>query len=238
MKKKLFFGSVAVFALVFAYLFGKNIQIGPDPALAGLETEINAVAGEVSGDKNEIFPDDLIYGAKEKPAVTLIEYASFTCPHCAHLHQTVMRTLKKDYATSDNVAIIYRDFPLDGAALKAAQLSLCEKSKQGGFVDLLYAKQQEWTRIKTKEELYEKLYKIAKIGGLSQEKAKDCMDSVPLRDKILEKQRHGDKMFAITATPTLILNGEKIPSNIQYDVLKKKIETMIKARTASPEANK
>ncbi len=213
--KRIALGVAGAAILAFAFGFGKFVDVTTLEVFADSKMPVGDKNSANNPEANKIFSDDFIVGADPKNAVVkIIEYASFTCPHCAHFNENIAIKLKEKYKNSKEVTFIYRDFPLDGAALLASQLANCSVEKRGGFTDLLYAKQAEWTKAKTPEELKNFLFGYAKTGGLSKEKAEICFQSEDLKKTILEKQQHADKVFKITGTPTVIVNGENVKTEL------------------------
>ena len=150
-KKYLLLGTAAAL-LIGAFIFGRAIDI---PAPGGMQTA-EASDNALSNAKSvEIFETDLIIGQTENPIVTLIEYGSLTCPHCADFHNTIGKKLKEKYKDA-SVRFIYRDYPLDGYALNAAKLARCDNDKRGSFIDVLYAQQKQWAK-GSKEDLIKNL---------------------------------------------------------------------------------
>ena len=103
--------------------------------------------------------------------ITIIEYASFTCPHCASFHKNVFPSLRKNYIETGKVKFIYREVYFDGPGLWAALLARCGGAKKYfGISDLLYSKQREWTKGDGGAAIAQNLYKIGRIAGLDQSK--------------------------------------------------------------------
>src|SRR6478752_8145503 len=130
-------GIVAVAAIAAGVYFGTR------PSSPGSAP----VAVAATPDKASLLavqPGDHVLG-DAKAAITVIEYASFTCPHCAHFSVTVLPEVKKKWIDSGKVKLIYRDFPLDQTALKAAQLAECAgKDKYFGVIDMTFETQPKW----------------------------------------------------------------------------------------------
>lgn len=156
--------------------------------------------------KVEISPDDFILGKPDAP-VTIVEYASLTCPHCANFHNVVLPTIQKDYIDKGLVRLIYRDFPLDNLALTAAVVSRCAgRDRYFSFIGAFYKSQDKWARDSNPMAA---ISRIARLGGMSQAEFNACLENQPLIDKVLEQRLDADKTFGVNSTPTLIINGEK-----------------------------
>ena len=221
-KKYLLLGTAAIL-LIGAFVFGKMIDIPNRDNGVAVAQEISS--GQEKSSAVEIFADDMILGNQDKNAkVTIIEYASMTCPHCAAFHNGVGQKLYENYVKTNKVRFIYRDFPLDGAALKAAQLAWCDASKRKAFTDILYKKQAEWTKGATRGDVVQNLEAIGKMGGLSSDKMKECLFSKTLEEQIIARQKHGAENFTIKATPTIFVNGKAFEGETSYEDLQKYID--------------
>jgi|GEM_PF-879236 len=233
--------AIAAFLLIGAYFIGQAIDINETynheahAEKNDQNTQEQAQAplkkGEIiAKDFNKRFDSDYIQGdASDKPVVTLIEYGSLTCPHCAHFHQNTLLPLKTPFIIGKKIQYIYRDYPLDGAALKASLLAKCDITKRSAFIDLLYKKQAEWTRGESIADIEKNLVMLGKMGGLPAEKAKACLNDKEEIKKILTVQKQSNTLFDITATPTIIVNNEKFTGGIDKDSLKNILDHLLKS---------
>jgi len=172
--------------------------------------------------------DDMVMGAANAP-VTIIEYASLTCPHCAHFNETTFPQLKAQYIDKGLVKYIYRDFPLDRMALTASEIARCAgPERYFGFVDAIFRQQASWTSGSSANEITENLKRLARLGGLSTPAADVCLNDKALQDKILAQSLQGEKEFKVDSTPTLIINGEKHPGALSIEELSAIINPLIK----------
>lgn len=151
--------------------------------------------------------EDRVLGRADAP-VTIIEYASLTCPHCAEFHRTVMPELKKQYVDTGKVKVIYRDFPLDQLALRAAMLARCAPAdRYFAFIDVLFQNQQNWA---TDRDPMAALTRIGRLGGIAEAQIQTCLNDQALADKVLQARMDGAQQFQVSGTPTLIVNGKKV----------------------------
>jgi len=149
-------------------------------------------------------PDDMVLGSPDAK-VTIVEYASLTCPHCATFHVNTVPALKAEYIDKGLVKLIYRDFPLDGLALRAAMMAQCAgPDRYFGFLDLLFSRQQAWT---TNKDPLAGLAAIGKMGGMSEEQFQACMNDKSIEQAVLSDALEGDKTYAVRATPTIFIDG-------------------------------
>jgi protein-disulfide isomerase len=154
----------------------------------------------------EAFRDEAVMGTAAAP-VTIIEYASMTCPHCASFHANAMPTLKDEYITLGKVRLVYRDFPLDSTALKAAVVARCGGAERYfAFVDVIYGQQARWAR---SPDPTAALKQLVQIGGLSGDEVDACLADKTLEEVVLRNRLAGQNEHDVQSTPTFIVNGEK-----------------------------
>jgi protein-disulfide isomerase len=226
--------TIAAVLLSGAYFIGKSIQINPtydNKAIAStpVNPEDMPKADIIKPENLKLFPSDEIMGdVSENPKVRIIEYASLTCPHCAMFHQDSLGVIKNDYITAKKAQYIFRDYPLDGAALKASLLAKCDLSKRQAFIDLLFKKQSEWTKAKTIEDVEKNLIMFGKIGGLSEEQITKCFNDKDLSDEILSVQKDSNTLFNIQATPTIIINNQMFTGGLKVHHLKQILDNALK----------
>jgi protein-disulfide isomerase len=150
-------------------------------------------------------PQEQILGDPQAP-VTIIEYASLTCPHCAQFHTEVLPGLKERYIVPGKVRMIYRDFPLDERALTAAALAHCAgPDRYFSFLDVLFQTQASWAQA---DDYVAALKRLGKLGGLSEEQMDACLADQELTDGILRTRLDGQNEHQIGSTPTFIIDGQ------------------------------
>ena len=145
---------------------------------------------------------------KANAPVTIVEYASLTCSHCADFYAQVMPEFEKRYIETGKVRFIYRDFPMDAIGLRAATLAHCMPSEQFyPFIKVLFNNQASWLRSPKPEDM---LIRYAEMAGLPSEKARTCVTNTEIMDKLIATQTEATKKYDIAATPTFIINdGEE-----------------------------
>ena len=189
-------GVVAVAAIAAGVWFGTRPS---SPAVAP-----QAVAQ--TADKTtllQVQPNDHVLGDPKAP-ITLIEYASLTCPHCAHFSVAVLPELKKKWIDTGKVKLIYRDFPLDQTALKAAQLAECAgKDKYFGVIDMIFETQPKWA---TASDPMAELGKSLRIAGMGENEVKACLANDAVANGVVADYRGGETL-GVNSTPTLFING-------------------------------
>jgi len=159
---------------------------------------------------------ELMIGNKNAP-VTIIEYASLGCPHCANFHKDTYPLLKKHYIDTGKVKMIYRDFPLGASALAAAMISRCAGPKRRlGMIDLFYRSQAQWGRAQNP---LQALTKVARFGGLTEQDVKACIANQELIDAVRAGAEQATTDHNVQSTPSFIINGELIAGNIPFNEL-------------------
>jgi protein-disulfide isomerase len=186
-------------------------------AMAALAVPLaGGIAGPARAQSMEIFPDDRIMGSADAP-LTIIEYSSLTCPHCAALHKEALPSIKETWIDEGRARLVYRHYPLDGLALRAAAVANCiEGERFFAFVNLLFETQQRWARA---ADPVQALGRTARLAGLSQGQFDSCVGDEAEMDKILTRAQHGGQTFGVESTPTLIVNGRKIEGARSFEEL-------------------
>jgi protein-disulfide isomerase len=170
-------------------------------------------------------PDgDFMIGSDKAP-VTIIEYASMTCPHCAHFSETTFPELQKRYIDTGKVRFTLRPFPLDALAAAGFMLARCGgKDKYMPMVEALFAKQPEWL---VKEPL-PPLKEIAKQFGIGESEFNECLANQKLLDGIQAVRDHAAQKLGVNSTPTFFVNGKKLVGDVSIDQLAKEIDPYLK----------
>ena len=150
--------------------------------------------------------NDRILGDPNAP-ITIIEYASMTCPHCAHFAGDVLPALKKKWIDTGKVRLVLRDFPLDGEAVHASMLARCAPPDRFyAFVDTFFADQDKWV---TASDYQAALSRLAMLGGMSKAEIDKCLADTALENQILNSRLVASKQLEVNATPTFFVNGTK-----------------------------
>ena len=199
-------------------------------ALAGLSPwrfisqAMAQTAAEVA--KPVSLPDMALGPADAK--VTITEYASMTCPHCAAFNEQVFPKIKSEFIDTGKIRYIFREFPLDIKAAAGSMLSRCiakgDAPKYFTVTDLLFRQQNDWVMKNTTETLT----RIGKQAGLSQQEVEACLKDQSLLDKIAADQKYASDVLKVDSTPTFFINGEKIKGETSFDEFSKKINALLK----------
>ena len=169
---------------------------------------------------------EMVQGDEDAP-IEIIEYASFTCPHCATFHADVYPELKVNYIDKGLVKFIYREVYFDKYGMWASMIARCAgPDKFFGMTDQIYRKQSVWARAESDVAIVTELRKIGLLAGLDETQLGQCLqDGVKLR-ALVEWYSENAKRDEIKSTPTLIINGEK-HSNQNYEQLAEMLDEIL-----------
>lgn len=148
-------------------------------------------------------------GSTDAP-VTIVEYFSLTCPHCATFHNDTYADLKEKYVDTGKVRFVYSDFPLDGVALRASMMARCvDESRYAGVIQVLFKTQDNWARA---ADPVAELKKIGQLAGLGDEAFQSCLQSEALANGILA-QRQAGSAAGVQSTPSFQIGGRIYPGS-------------------------
>jgi protein-disulfide isomerase len=168
---------------------------------------------------------DLVLGKADAP-VTIVEYASMTCPHCANFHKTTYPALKSKYIDTGKVRFIFREFPLDDLAAAASMLARCAGGEKSiALIDVLFASQDKWAV----REPIPALMQISKQAGFTQATFDECLKDQKLYNNILAMRERGSKEYKVESTPTLFVNGKMVKGGISIEELEKVMAPLLKS---------
>ena len=168
---------------------------------------------------------DIVLGSDKAP-VTVIEYASMTCPHCAHFSTTTFPELQKRYIDTGKVRFIFREFPLDALAAAGFMLARCAgKDKFMPIVETLFAKQPEWMVQKP----IGPLQTIAKQFGFTEQSFDQCLANQKVLDGIQAVRDHAATKLGVNSTPTFFINGKKLVGDQSIEAMAKDIDPYLKS---------
>ncbi len=207
-------------------------QVLPLMALAGSGFFLNACSSETdtadpSGEATGImapgpFGEHILGDPNAK--VTIIEYASMTCPHCRDFHKQVLPVLKEKYIDTGKAKLYFREFPFDKPAAAAFMLAQCsDEDKYFSMIDVLFEQQSVWAR----QNVLEELGKIAKLAGFTQESFEACLKNQELLDNVVAIQKKAAEEYGVQATPTFFINGTKYEGNMSAEDMSKAIDALL-----------
>jgi protein-disulfide isomerase len=204
--QEIWFALLGIFGLLLASP-GSPEAAAPHPMLADAKTVL------------QITKDDRILGNPEAP-ITIVEYASLTCPHCAHFANDILPEIKKEWIDTGKAKLVLRDFPLDEPALRAAMIARCAPpDRYYAFADTFFAAQEKWVR---SGDYREALARLAKLGGMGQAEFDTCIKNTELENKIVEGRLRATQELEVSSTPTFFINGNKLagaPTKEEFDKL-------------------
>ncbi len=169
---------------------------------------------------------DMALGPKDA-TVTVTEFASMTCSHCANFTEKVFPQIKAEYIDTGKIRFVFREFPLDIKAAAGSMLARCiakdDAPKYFAVVDTLFRQQAEWVGNKTTETLI----RIGKQAGFSQAQVEECLKDQPLLDKIAADQKYANEVLKVNSTPSFFINGELVRGETSFDEFKKRIDAAL-----------
>lgn len=157
---------------------------------------------------------DQVLGDPKAP-ITIYEYSSLTCPHCASFANEVLPQLKKTWIDTGKAKLIHRDFPLDNIAAGAAMLARCS-GRYYPFIETLFKSQSRWAAPPNPRG---QLIGIARLGGMSQQQIDDCMNNQALFKAISDGREAASSQYNITSTPSFVINGKVYKGGLSFDEL-------------------
>jgi len=200
-------------------------------ALAGLSPLrliAEAMAQSGSDVAKPVSLPDMALGPASAP-VTITEFASMTCPHCAAFNEMVFPKIKSEYIDSGKIRYVFREFPLDIKAAAGSMLARCiakgDAPKYFAVIDMLFKQQNDWVTKNTTQTLI----RIGKQAGLSQQAVEDCLKDQALLDKIAADQKYASEVLKVDSTPTFFINGEKIKGETSFAEFDKRIKSLLKS---------
>ena len=180
-------------------------------AVAGPALAQRGGGGNVSADelmKPAELPD-IVVGKADAP-ITIVEYASMTCPHCAAFHNTVYPQLKTKYIDTGKAKLIFREYPLDDRAMAASMLARCVGGEgPAGFIGELFKRQEQWA-FQPGNLVVAKLFETAKQAGFTQASFDKCLTDQKLLDQISAIRKRAGEKFQVTSTPSFFINGTRL----------------------------
>jgi len=213
-----FFTSTAMFALAGAGSAGAVLSGLTGPAKADAPEPDLAELAKAGAD------GDVVLGSDKAP-VTIIEYASMTCSHCAHFSTETFPELQKRYIDTGKVRFIFREFPLDPLAAAGFMLARCAgKDRFMAVVETLFAKQADWVVQKP----IEPLQAIAKQLGFTEQSFDQCLANQQVLDRIQNVRDRAAEKLGVNSTPTFFVNGKKLTGDQSIEALAKEIDPYLK----------
>jgi protein-disulfide isomerase len=195
------------------------------PHLIGKATAQDAGAAAVA--KPGALPD-MALGPANAP-VTITEYASMTCPHCAKFNKDVFPRIKSEYIDTGKVRYVFREFPFDPKAAAGSMLARCiakdDAGKYFAVIDLLFRQQDNWVSKNTTETFKQ----IAKQAGLGEQALETCINDQALLDKIMADMKFANEVLKVDSTPTFFINGTMLREGAEFENFETAIKPYLKS---------
>ena len=180
----------------------------PTPSYSGIATFTNSIKEMVIGQANA--------------PLTIVEYASLGCSHCASFHYETYPQLKKDYIDTGKVKLVFRDFPLGTPALAATMIARCSgPERYFGFVDMFFRAQSQWSRANNP---LDALTKVARFGGMPPADVQTCINNQKLLDHIQRLKKKAYENDGVNSTPYFVIGTEKLSGGLPYEEFKKIVD--------------
>lgn len=185
-----------------------TVPLGASQAVAGIVPVSEAIK-------------EMALGSKDAP-VTIQEFSSLGCPHCASFHRNTLPQIKKEYIDTGKVRLIFNDFPLGTPALAAAMVARCAGPKKFfGFIEIIFSSQSQWAR---SNDPLKALSKVARFGGMSVADVDACLKYQDLLTHIRQNAQIAIDKHKINSTPTFLINGELLSGAQPFETFKKIID--------------
>ena len=176
----------------------------------------NAQSSDADAGAAEII--DMVQGAEDAP-ITVIEYASFTCPHCARFHSDVYKLLRKNYIDTGKVKFIFREVYFDKYGMWASMIARCAgPDRFFGVIDQMFEKQKTWSGAGNDLAIVTELSKIGKLAGLGDDQINACLQDADNLRNLVGWYKANMEEHKISGTPSFVIDGEMV-SNRSYDEL-------------------
>ena len=212
-RRQLFQG-VSVLGLTSAAFFALNTGDNEVITEANAQDLSDLMTAGLMGD-NILGEDDA--------AVTIIEYASLTCPHCANFHKKILPSIKEKYIDTGKAKLIFRGFPLNPRDYAAFMLAGCaDKKFYFPMTNVFFEQQQNWA---TAEDPRPPLLQIAKMAGFTQESFEECLKNQELLDNVNQVKTKAAEQYGVTGTPSFFINGEKYNGKISVEDMSASIDS-------------
>jgi protein-disulfide isomerase len=170
--------------------------------------------------------NDFIIG-NDNASITIIEYSSMSCSHCANFHNNTLPDLKKEYIDTGKVKYVFRDFPFNYPALLGSMVMRCIPSEvRYDYMNALYKLQNNWV-VKENAMTHQELYKIMQSGGMSKENFDACLNNVDLENQILEEVIAAQSEFNIRSTPSFLINGDLLEGDKSIKVFRQILDKIL-----------
>jgi len=206
--------------VVFGLAVGLGVWLNQSPQTAALDQEFalpfaaNAQSSDADAGAAEII--DMVQGAEDAP-ITVIEYASFTCPHCARFHSDVYKLLRKNYIDTGKVKFIFREVYFDKYGMWASMIARCNgPDRFFGMTDLILNSQSTWARAGDDLAIVEALRKIGRLSGMQDAALDSCLQDGEKLRALVGWYKENAQRDGIQSTPSFLIDGQPY-KNMDYE---------------------
>lgn len=205
-----------IFGAVAALVIGAKFFVGqPGPAATDLLVSPANAQEAAEVDTSTIV--EMVLGAEDAP-ITMIEYASYTCPHCAAFHQGTYQEIKKNYIDTGKVKLVYREVYFDRYGLWASMVARCGgEDKFFGITDLIFKGQSEWSGLGSPTEIVDEFKKIGRLAGIGNEELDVCLQDGAKAQTLVAWYQENGAADDVTGTPSFVVNGQKVGNQSYAD---------------------
>ena len=177
-----------------------------------------------SQELSKILEGEYFLGDPNAP-ITVVEYASMSCPHCAAFHINTLPIIKKEYIDTGKVKLVFRDFPFNLPALQGSMITRCVGEElYFKYLNALFSLQRQWAKSKGSRE---SLFKILNNSGMSKEEFDKCLNDKDLENKILSHQLKAQKNLNIRTTPSFVINGKLLEGNKSIETFREIFDNIL-----------
>lgn len=189
------------------------------PLLAGPAHLFGVSLSSAASAAETVEVKEMVLGSEDAP-IEFIEYASFTCPHCASFHENTFKKLKQEYIDTGKVRFVFREVYFDRPGLWAGMVARCGgEDRYFGLTAMLFEKQREWIGNGEAGQIAQNLRRIGKSAGLTDEELDSCLSNADLAQAMIDVFEENMKTHEISGTPSLVIDG-KLYSNMSYEQIK------------------
>jgi protein-disulfide isomerase len=227
-KNKILISSVAIVCLLAVVYFTFNEPTeNKEELISYTMNDVNdsrsQVIQQMGSNIIDVSLEELTLGDPNAP-ITIIEYASMTCSHCAEFHNKTYPDLKKNHIDTGEVKFIFREFPLDKLAMATSMLARCVDNEISmAFIEILFKNRDRWIS----ENALNELKNFSKQAGLDSNEFDACLNNQQLLDDLIAGKEKAIEDYKINSTPSFIINGEVVSGNKPYSFFKSKIEEIL-----------
>ncbi len=210
----------AYMLVVFGLAVGLGVWLNQSPQTAALDQEFalpfaaNAQSSDADAEATEII--DMVQGVEDAP-ITVIEYASFTCPHCARFHSDVYKLLRKNYIDTGKIKFIFREVYFDKYGMWASMIARCSgPDRFFGMTDLILNSQSTWARAGDDLAIVEALRKIGRLSGMEDAALDSCLQDGDKLRALVGWYKENAQRDGIQSTPSFLIDGQPY-KNMNYE---------------------